>query len=176
MEAKVSELGLDVPRAVGPMRAKLVAVDYGFRAQEVYDRCMHNRWIPCKGEERAHYPIKLGQDVRRAASIVRPFRKGWIHMLWSSQLTQDILEWLRSGAGPEWTVAADVSDSYKRQINAHKKVVKRNHLTGRETAFWTRIGNRDDHLLDCESMITALADFGGVFKMQAQKPQSTQNN
>jgi hypothetical protein len=133
---------------------------------------MANRWIPCKGEERAHYPIKLGQEIRRAASIIRPFRKGWIHMLWSSQLTQDILEWLRSGNGPSWSVAGDVSESYKRQINAHKKVVKRNHLTGRETAFWTRIGKRDDHLLDCESMVTALADFGGVFKTQAQKPQA----
>jgi phage terminase large subunit GpA-like protein len=171
VEAKVAELGLDTPRQVGPARAKLVAVDYGFRAQEVYDRCMANRWIPCKGEERAHYPIKLGEEIRRAASIIRPFRKGWIHMLWSSQLTQDILEWLRSGQGPEWTVAGDVSDSYKRQINAHKKVVKRNHLTGRETAYWTRIGKRDDHLLDCESMITALADFGGVFRA-TQKPQA----
>lgn len=171
VESKVTELGMDTMRQVGPLRAKLVAVDYGFRAQEVYDRCMHNRWIPCKGEERAHYPIKLGQEIRRAASIVRPFRKGWVHMLWSSQLTQDILEWLRSGAGPEWTAASDVSDSYKRQLNAHKKVVRRNHLTGRETAFWTRIGKRDDHLLDCESMITALADFGGVFKTLSQKPQ-----
>jgi len=171
VEAKVTELGMDVLRQVGPMRAKLVAVDYGFRAQEVYDRCMHNRWIPCKGEERAHYPIKIGQEIRRSASIIRPFRKGWVHMLWSSQLTQDILEWLRSGHGPTWTVAGDVSDSYKRQINSHKKVVKRNHLTGRESAFWTRINKRDDHLLDCESMITALADFGGVFKT-SQKPQA----
>jgi hypothetical protein len=53
-------------------------------------------------------------------------------------------------------------------------VVKRNHLTGRETAFWTRIGKRDDHLLDCESMVTALADFGGVFK-GGQKPEPPAN-
>lgn len=171
VEAKVAELGVDVMRSVGPVRCRLVVVDYGFRAQEIYDRCMANRYVPAKGEERAHYPIKLGEVIRRAPSIVRPFRKGWIHMLWSSQLTQDILEWLRSGQGPEWTVAGDVSESYKRQLNAHKKTIRRNHLTGRETAIWQRIGKRDDHLLDCECMITALADFGGVFKTQ-QKPEA----
>jgi gluconate kinase len=115
----------------------------------------------------------MGQEIRRAASIIRPFRKGWIHMLWSSQLTQDILEWLRTGNGPSWTVAAEaqVSDAYKRQLNAHKKITKINHLTGRATSLWKRIGKRDDHLLDCECMITALADFGGVFKLQP-KPEA----
>lgn len=168
VEAKVQELGCDTIRTVGHARCKLVVVDYGYRAAEIYERCLANRYLPAKGEERAHYPIKVGETVRRATSIVRPYRKGWIHMLWSSQLTQDILDWLRSGKGPSWTVAGDVSDSYKRQLNSHRKVTKRSHLTGRETAFWKRRGKQDDHMLDCECMITALADFGGLFK--SQKP------
>jgi phage terminase large subunit GpA-like protein len=166
VEAKVAELEIPAKR-VGPVQARLVAVDYGYRAEEVYDRCITNRWIPAKGEERAYYPIKLGAVTRRAASMVRPYRKGWVHMLWSSQACQDILDWLRSGRGPEWTVAGDASSDYLRHMQSHRRIMRRNAMTGRETAQWRQIGKRPDHLWDCESMLCALAEFGGVFKAPA---------
>ena len=166
VEAKVAELEIPSKR-VGPVQARLVAVDYGYRAEEVYDRCITNRWIPAKGEERAYYPIKLGAVTRRAASMVRPYRKGWVHMLWSSQACQDILDWLRSGRGPEWTVAGDASSDYLRHMQSHRRIMRRNAMTGRETAQWRQIGKRPDHLWDCESMLCALAEFGGVFKAPA---------
>jgi hypothetical protein len=165
LEFKVTELGLDTQRNIGGMMAKLVVVDSGFRTDEVLDVCIRNRYIPAKGEDRLEgYGVKLGKSLRKAISVIKPYRRGWFLMLFSSPTAQDVLEWLRSGQGPAWTVAADASEEYKAHLDAHRKVMRRSPLTGRETYLWKQIGRRPNHMLDAELMILALAEYGNIIK------------
>jgi phage terminase large subunit GpA-like protein len=165
LEFKVAELGLDVPRNIGGTMAKLVVVDSGFRTDEVLDVCLRNRYIPAKGEDRQEgYGVKVGKVLRKAISVLKPYRRGYFLMLFSSPAAQDVLEWLRGGKGPAWTVAADASEEYKAHLDAHRKVVKRSPLTGRESYLWKQIGRRPNHMLDCELMILALAEYGNIIK------------
>lgn len=168
LEFKVTELGLDTPRNIGGVLAKLVIVDSGFRTDEVLDVCLRNRYIPAKGEDRAEgYGVKLGKSLRKAISVIKPYRRGWFLMLFSSPAAQDVLEWLRGGQGPAWTVAADASEEYKAHLDAHRKVMRRSPLTGRETYIWKQIGRRPNHMLDCELMILAMAEYGNIVKPSA---------
>ena len=165
LEFKVTELGLDTQRNIGGMMAKLVVVDSGFRTDEVLDVCIRNRYIPAKGEDRLEgYGVKFGKSLRKAISVIKPYRRGWFLMLFSSPTAQDVLEWLRSGQGPAWTVAADASEEYKAHLDAHRKVMRRSPLTGRETYLWKQIGRRPNHMLDAELMILALAEYGNIIK------------
>jgi phage terminase large subunit GpA-like protein len=165
LEFKVTELGLDTQRNIGGMMAKLVVVDSGFRTDEVLDVCIRNRYIPAKGEDRLEgYGVKLGKSLRKAISVIKPYRRGWFLMLFSSPTAQDVLEWLRSGQGPAWTVAADASEEYRAHLDAHRKVMRRSPLTGRETYLWKQIGRRPNHMLDAELMILALAEYGNIIK------------
>jgi phage terminase large subunit GpA-like protein len=165
IEAKITEHGMDKLRRVGPTMAKLVVIDSGFRTDEVLDFCVREKCIPGKGEDRPQgYGIKVGQVIRKAVSLIKPYRRGWIIMLFSSPNAQDVLEWLRRG--PTWTVAIDASPDYLAQIDSHRKVVRRNPVTGRENYIWKQIGRRADHKLDCELMILALAEIGGIIKIK----------
>jgi len=49
-------------------------------------------------------------------------------------------------------------------LDAHRKVVRRSPLTGRETYLWKQIGRRPNHMLDAELMVLALAEFGNIVK------------
>jgi phage terminase large subunit GpA-like protein len=171
LEFKVQELGLDQQRNIGGTMAKLVVVDSGFRTDEVLDVCLRNRYIPAKGEDRADgYGVKFGKTLRKAISVLKPYRRGYFLMLFSSPAAQDVLEWLRGGKGPAWTVAADASEEYKAHLDAHRKVVKRSPLTGRENYIWRQIGRRPNHMLDCELMILALAEYGNIIKPKLDEP------
>jgi hypothetical protein len=171
LEFKVQELGLDQQRNIGGTMAKLVVVDSGFRTDEVLDVCLRNRYIPAKGEDRADgYGVKFGKTLRKAISVLKPYRRGYFLMLFSSPAAQDVLEWLRGGKGPAWTVAADASEEYKAHLDSHRKVVKRSPLTGRENYIWKQIGRRPDHMLDCELMILALAEYGNIIKPRLDDP------
>ena len=83
-------------------------------------------------------------------------------------MSQDVLDWLRGENGPAWTIAADASDDYRGQLDSHRKISKRSPITGRESFLWKRIGRRDDHLLDCECMVLALAELGGALKVSGK--------
>jgi len=171
LEFKVQELGLDQQRNIGGTMAKLVVVDSGFRTDEVLDVCLRNRYIPAKGEDRADgYGVKFGKTLRKAISVLKPYRRGYFLMLFSSPAAQDVFEWLRGGKGPAWTVAADASEEYKAHLDSHRKVVKRSPLTGRENYIWKQIGRRPDHMLDCELMILALAEYGNIIKPRLDDP------
>lgn len=171
LEFKVKELGCDTPRNIGPLTAKLVVVDSGFRTDEVLDVCIRNRYLPSKGEDRPEgYGVKVGQVLRKAISVVRPYRRGYFLMLFSSPGAQDVLEWLRGGRGPAWTIAADASEEYKAHLDAHRKVSRRNPMTGREQFIWRQIGKRPNHLLDCELQILALAEYGNIIRPKLDTP------
>jgi len=49
-------------------------------------------------------------------------------------------------------------------LDAHRKVVRRSPLTGRETYLWKPIGRRPNRMLDAELMVLALAEFGNIVK------------
>lgn len=166
IEEKTKEYGLDRLRKVGAgLQARLVVIDSGFRTDEVLDFCARTKCIPAKGEDRPQgYGIRVGEVTRKAISVLKPWRRGWALMLFSSPAAQDVLEWLRSGRGPAWTVASDASDDYLASLDSHRKRARRSPITGRTTYVWKQIGSRPDHKLDCELMGIALAELGGVIK------------
>ena len=166
---KIEELGLDKLKRVGGGLAKLVVIDSGYRTDEVLDYCVREKCIPGKGEDRPQgYAVKVDQVLRKSISVIKPYRRGWILLLFSSGMSQDVLEWLRGENGPAWTIAADASDDYRGQLDSHRKISKRSPITGRESFLWKRIGRRDDHLLDCECMVLALAELGGALKVSGK--------
>jgi hypothetical protein len=67
-------------------------------------------------------------------------------------------------------VAADASEEYKAHLDAHRKVSRRNPMTGREQFMWRQIGKRPNHLLDCELQILALAEYGNIIKPKLDPP------
>jgi phage terminase large subunit GpA-like protein len=170
IEAKSQEYGLDRLRRVGGVMARLVVIDSGYHADEVLDYCARAKCIPAKGEDRPQgYGLKVGQVVRRAISVLKPWRRNWCLLLFSSPGAQDVLEWLRSGRGPAWTVAADASQDYLASLDSHVKRERRSMMTGRTTYVWKHIKSRPDHKLDCELMQLALAELGGVIKPKSEE-------
>ncbi len=43
-------------------------------------------------------------------------------------------------------------------------MVKPSPLNGRQNYIWKQVGRRPDHMLDCELMILALAEYGNIIK------------
>ena len=78
---------------------------------------------------------------------------------------KDRLEILRSQTGadgnPTWSVPTDVPMEYRRQLNAEEKRQVR-RPDGSWEYRWVR-GPKDNHALDCEAGIIALASMKGLF-------------
>jgi phage terminase large subunit GpA-like protein len=170
IEQKMTEHGLDKVRKVGGLNAKLVVIDSGYRTDEVLDFCVRVRAVPAKGEDRPMgYGVRVGQVTRKAISVLKPWRRQWGLLLFSSPAAQDVLEWLRGGRGPAWTVACDASDDYLASLDSHRKRARRSPVTGKTTYVWSQIARRPDHKLDCELMLVALAELGGVIQQRAEE-------
>jgi hypothetical protein len=111
----------------------------------------------------------VGQVTRKAISVLKPWRRQWGLLLFSSPAAQDVLEWLRGGRGPAWTVACDASDDYIASLDSHRKRARRSPVTGKTTYVWSQIARRPDHKLYCELMLVALAELGGVIQQRAEE-------
>jgi hypothetical protein len=159
-----------VQRLTVPQNGKRIAAQaIADRLTNGHGRSRRTRCIPGKGEDKPQgYGIRVGEVLRKSISVIRPWRRSWFLMLFSSPNAQDVLEWLRGGRGQEWSVAADASADYLAQIDSHRKIVRRNPITGRQNYIWRQIGKRPDHLLDCELMIVALAELGGIVKVKLE--------
>jgi hypothetical protein len=90
----------------------------------------------------------------------------------ASDFFKDILSRLRNGEGARWETPADVSATYKEQLDSEKKVAS-TKCGGR--LRWKPF-KRDNHLWDAENYCTFAAVYAGVFtadRVEVDKPADT---
>ncbi len=90
----------------------------------------------------------------------------------SSDFFKDILDAIRDGRGEiKWSVAQAVAtEEYWRHLDGEVKTMVFNKITGHTSHIWKRRSNHwPNHLLDCENMQIALANFFGFFTLEHQK-------
>ena len=69
---------------------------------------------------------------------------------------------------------ANLSDTYRRQINAEAKMERRNKQTGQIKWEWVRL-YRQNHLWDCETMQVVAAAMAGLVWTQEDETGSVQS-
>jgi phage terminase large subunit GpA-like protein len=149
-------------------------IDSGHKAARIYRFCVSNGWKALKGDSVESYTIldKSGRRVRRSwrRTFVDPFfgRKGAgkarpIPLYsWSNDSIKDELAEMMRGNVGEWTIPRTSPREYMRQVTAEER---RQHVDakGRVSWSWDR-RRRDNHLFDCECMITVGARAGNVLQ------------
>lgn len=143
-------------------------LDSGFKASEVYRFCLATGWKAFKGDDAdffLHKDLRSGRTVRRLfqRTFVDPFfgtrhagrRKPLPLFRWSNNAAKDLLAEHMAGLVGEWTLPRSVARDYLKQITAEirEEVVD---TRGRLSHRWKQI-RRDNHLLDCELMLTVAA-------------------
>lgn len=134
----------------------LVFMDAGHAAYEVYRQCANNGWIALIGDRRATFRHRTrdGRQIHRFYSprrrVVLGRGKTCSVFYWSNLNCKDILARLRRNQraenGPTWEVPDDIDDDYLAQMESEHRV-KENGIWR-----WKQIGNRPNHLFDCETM------------------------
>ena len=167
-----------------------VVVDSGFGARndaEVYRVCARHcevvngyavGWMPSKGQptRKRWRDKKTGFYVPWFAQSIDPFlgtsEAGRVCMdlfEFSGDFFKDILEALRQGKGAQtWAVTPEVdNDEYWRHMDGEVKTATRNAKTGAVSYGWQpRSKHWPNHILDCEVMILATANFLGLMQLE----------
>lgn len=128
-----------------------VFVDAGDRSEEVFRACgRFGGWIATRGSAKTEFPWKLKspkgfKTVFRFYSRPRPVASGsTVRLYYFSTLNfKDALFRLRLTGSH--TFAADAGDDYSDQMASE---VRRRRRDGKP--LWEQIGNRANHLFDCE--------------------------
>jgi len=155
-------------REWGAHHVKAVAVDSGYRTDQVYDWCSRHPGVAyaTKGQETASKLFSASPvQVNRGGKVIRSgvkvwsfdtgFFKSWVHgrIVWP--VDQD-------GA---WMVPDDVSDDYCRQVTAEALMTL---PSGRQR--WTRT-RPDNHKFDCEVLQALLAQILNVRQLKRRAPE-----
>jgi len=82
----------------------------------------------------------------------------------------DIVSSLRYASPTIWHITANVSDRYQRQLNSKMKVQLQNKRTGRIEQIWKDL-HREDHLLDCECIVTIRSIQMGLLSLPSENIQ-----
>lgn len=150
---------------------RLACVDSGYRTDEVYAFCLDyaDRCRPVKGyaHRTAPYsPTKVERDwIGRAGGL----------MLWHLDVSyykdkmtrRRLTDHGRPGA---WTVHADPSEEYCRQVTAEHRILKRSTARKQVSEEWAkRPGSGGNHWWDCEVYNEAAADMLGVYALREAK-------
>ena len=177
---------LEVQQRLGIKNPRWVFLDGRYDTQNVYTHATQFSWTVLMGEDRPSFghQIKGGKRVQRLYS--EPFqgdpgigtskaqRKFAVVFRFASSTAKDILARLRSGRGPKWELPANLSDTYRRQINAEAKMERRNKQTGQIKWEWVRL-YRQNHLWDCETMQVVAAAMAGLVWTQEDETGSVQS-
>lgn len=139
-------------RSFGEFAIARMAIDSGYRADEVYGFCLsHKRALPFKGHDsltKPFYASKIeinvrGETIKRGLQLWHfdtDYAKTWVH----GRVTGE-------GEDPAaWWVETDITDDYCQQLGNEQRIVK---PSGAVT--WLKIG--PNHFLDCEAMLYILA-------------------
>lgn len=156
-------------------------IDSGFKASEVYRFCQAAGWKPFKGDDAEFF---VARDPRTQKVVRRLYQKtrvdpaygtrhqGRVRALplyrWSNPGMKDLLSEHMTGLVGDWTVPQGTGREYFEQLAAEHRVEERD-ARGRIRYRWHQRG-RDNHLLDCELMIMAVAVITGLVT-QAPEPE-----
>jgi len=133
-----------------------VFLDAGHAAYEVYRHCADHGWTALIGDRRPTFVHRTrdGKSVHRFYSprrkVVLAHNKSCSVFYWSNLNCKDILARLRRNQRPEkgatWEVPDDIDDDYLAQMESEHRVKDSSKW------IWKQIGNRPNHLWDCEAM------------------------
>ena len=136
---------------------QMVLVDSGYQTATVYQQCrLRPSWEPAKGEQtgaRPYWETLVDESVTgRALKTLRL----WKHSVdvWQQWLNARIRR--PFGEAGAWYVPEGIDDEYCAQV-VNQGCVTRN---GKRT--WQALGNRADHLRDCELLAAIAADIQRV--------------
>jgi Phage terminase large subunit (GpA) len=152
--------------------APSVALDAGDRQGEVYAFTGPRGYCALIGDsadDYAHAHYKTGETSRRFYSPLQSYQVSYqvkaTFMYWSNWNVKNILASYRAGKIANFEIPSDVSQDYMQQMVAEKIVEKINHMTGQKSYIWKRIGNRANHLWDCECMQIVMALSNNVLDL-----------
>lgn len=137
-------------------------IDCKHKGSEVEAFCAQHKWFALEGDKAsdfAHYPPN-SKCIRKYYSPVIKITipgAGICHKVrWSNVRMKDILTNLRSGHGALFEIPEDASKAYREHMISEIKRPVISKTTKEVSERYTPIGDRENHLWDCESMqITA---------------------
>ena len=141
-------------------RPAMVLVDSGHQTAMVYQQCrLRANWEPAKGQNSGRpYQDSLVDETRTGRA--KKTLKLWLHSVdvWQQWLNSR-LQWPFGEPGA-WYVPQDVPDEYCEQV------VNQGCRVRKGKREWFAMGNRDDHLRDCEILAAIAADIQGVRRLR----------
>lgn len=145
----------EVQKRLG-VHSRFVAVDSGYRTQEVYRACVTYGWTAIKGVEAQDFLVGGVRQVYKLSQVDPSFRDAASVPLYllADDGIQDILSLFLAGKAGHWTFEVDAGNEYIAQVCSEEK--RADPKTGK--VEWHRI-RRANHIRDCEKIIlfTALA-------------------
>jgi phage terminase large subunit GpA-like protein len=159
---------------------RLVLVDSGYKATEVYQMCYRYGFTAIKGEPRKSYthiiPDNTGSprrveriysppaDVDAFAGDIRQRGGNAVAKLirYSKEGIRDRLNSVRTARSVEWITPRDVSDDYRKHMEAEELIERTNKKTGNLEYTWVQNMKRND-LFVCECYNVLLAEMVGFF-------------
>lgn len=158
-----------------------VGVDCGYdRGGDVYKVCARNQWFALRGDDPTdgfyRHPLPSGAKIRRiyspperidahiGTSLGGLGGSYCLRVFFAKAITDDILQQLLLGVRGDWPSPRDAPREWLEQINARRKLPKRNPLTGAITYEWVEVVRKWDHLRDCECMQVVMAAMRGFLR------------
>lgn len=169
-------------------QANSVGVDCGYdRNGDVYKICARNQWFALRGDDPAdgfyRHTLPSGVKIRR---IYSPPEKIDAHIgtsgtgyclrvFFAKSVVDDILQQLLLGVRGEWPTPRDVPREWLEQINARRKLPRRNPITGAITYEWVEVVRKWDHLRDTSCMQVVMAAMRGYLRELDSAPETKAN-
>lgn len=160
--------------AVAP---NFAGMDCGYdRNGDVYKFAAAHQWFALRGDDpREGFYRHILPDGSRMRRIYSPQERIDAHIgtaqhgfalrvFFAKSITDDILQQLLLRVRGDWQQPQDAPKVWLEQINARRKLPKRNPLTGDIRYEWVEVVNKWDHLRDAECMQVVLAAMRGMLR------------
>jgi len=162
------------------------AADSGHDAEHVYRFCLRHGINAIKGGQQPFYSHGTDRSGNQIKRIWSDERKDFLHhrlnappsqpdradeprfWLYSKHGIRERLHWLRTGGALKWEVPGDVSEDYKKHMEAEELVTKTLPSTGERVTDWVQRAERND-LFVCECYCALQAEMAGIIGMEAGK-------
>ncbi|WP_447983794.1 phage terminase large subunit family protein [Nitrospira sp. Nam74] len=161
----------DYPSPSGAKVVRLICIDSGYRANEVYEFCRkyRERVRPIKGhDESLAAPYRVTTLDKDAAGRAIPGGLG----LWTLDVDYyktklSRLIHTKPGDPGMFHLCEEVEQEYFDQMTAEHRLTQRNRTTGRTVTKWTPVQEgRANHYLDCEVYALAAAEMLKVYMLR----------
>lgn len=172
----------EVRKGLG-VTARNSVIDAAFKQSETLRFCQATGWKPFRGSDAEAFPVldletkKLVRRLwdttlvdpafgKRRAGRSRPVRL----YRWSNPGIKDLTFEYATGLVGDWSLPAKIGRDYLEQVSAESRIEYRDPR-GYLVTRWQQT-RRDNHLGDCEHMITAAALMAGVISTGSNVPAS----